>query len=307
MSFLKPRYESDELKIMRSLNIRSNLSSKELTHFINLEKGFIGEQLFDTYLEGFSNCLILNDLLFERNGSVFQIDSLLLSKEITYLFDVKNYDSDYYIESDRWYTILGKEVKDPLDQLKRCNLLLQGLLKDLGYNTPIKPYLVFVNPEFTLYQAPLNQPIIFPTQLNRFMNKLKINLSTQTINGRHAKLAERLLEMHISVSPYKRIPEYTFEQLKKGIFCASCYSLHTGVHGEALVCHQCGHKENITSAVLRSVEEIKLLFPERKMTTNLVYEWCGVVSSKKTIRRILSRNFRPIGHGNNTYYKDVQE
>ena len=42
-----------------------------------------------------------------------------------------------------------------------------------------------------------------------------------------------------------------------------------------LTCETCGNVENWEVAVLRSVEEFKLLFPGRKITTNRVYEWCG--------------------------------
>ena len=57
------------------------------------------------------------------------------------------------------------------------------------------------------------------------------------------------------------------------------------------MCEDCGCHEVIDHAVLRVVEEIKLLFPNIKITTNVVHEWCKVVESKKTIRRILKQNY----------------
>jgi hypothetical protein len=51
------------------------------------------------------------------------------------------------------------------------------------------------------------------------------------------------------------------------------------------------------------VEEIKLLFPEKKITTNNVYEWCKIVESKKTIRTILNENLTIISFGRSSTYE----
>jgi hypothetical protein len=46
------------------------------------------------------------------------------------------------------------------------------------------------------------------------------------------------------------------------------------VGGNKCACENCEHEEEIESAFLRSVKEQKLLFPDRKITTNEVHEWC---------------------------------
>ncbi|WP_342432073.1 hypothetical protein [Neobacillus sp. FSL H8-0543] len=48
---------------------------------------------------------------------------------------------------------------------------------------------------------------------------------------------------------------------------------------------------------------MKLLFLDKKITTNIVYEWCQVVESEKMIRRILKKNFKAIGPGKYCYYE----
>jgi hypothetical protein len=52
---MKPRYESLELKIMRSLNVHMNLAAKEENYYLNLEKGYKGEQKFDEWIKPLSN------------------------------------------------------------------------------------------------------------------------------------------------------------------------------------------------------------------------------------------------------------
>src|ERR1700748_3760767 len=93
----KSRTKSAELLILKSLNIRMNLSEKDKQHYFNLEKGYKGEVLFDSLTEKLHcECFILNDLLLNLNNSTFQIDSLIISPEAIYLFEVKNYEGDYY-------------------------------------------------------------------------------------------------------------------------------------------------------------------------------------------------------------------
>ncbi len=171
---IKSREEPLELKILRSLNSRMDLSAKDKHHYHNLEKGYKGELIFDEWLTAISNeRLVLNDLLFELNNTICQIDSIVIKTKSIYLFEVKNYEGDYFIEDDRWYSLPKSEINDPLLQLKRTESLIRRLCQDIGCKASIESFLVFVNPDFHLYQAPLHLPIIFPGQLNRFINNEK--------------------------------------------------------------------------------------------------------------------------------------
>lgn len=289
MSF-KPRIESDEIKILRYLNLRMKLAENDKQRYHNLVKGFEGEVLFDALTEKLQcPSLILNDLFLEANNSKFQLDSSIIFQERIYLFEVKNYEGDFYFEGDRFYALPKKEYKNPLLQLQRSESLLRQLLENLGNRVPIKAYVVFINPQFTCYQAPLNEPIIYPNQLNHFLKKL--NMLSSNLNTRHMRLAEKLVSMHQIELPYDRLPPYEFGQIKKGLSCKKCYSFLLYVNGYKIICNECGCEELVDSAVLRGVQEIKLLFPEKKITTILVKEWCNVIESKKTIRRILKQNY----------------
>jgi hypothetical protein len=195
--FLKERYESEELKVLKVLNTRVVLSEKEKQYYLNLQKGFEGEVMFDGYLQQINmQSYILNDLLLEQNHSHFQIDSMMILQRLSYLFEVKNFEGEYYFEGDTFKTINGNEVKNPLLQLDRNVSLLRQFFNSLGFKIPIEPYLVFVNPEFTLYQAPLDRRIILPTNLNRFIHQ--VNNQQTTLNHQHVRLSEKLLASHIT-------------------------------------------------------------------------------------------------------------
>ena len=175
-AFLKPERNHMNYSFYEFYILVWNLRRMQKYYF-NLEKGFAGEVQFDLLTEELQcDCLILNDLLLEVNKTKFQIDTAIIFQETIYLSEVKNYEGDFYYESDIFYTFSGKEKKDPLDQLNRGKSLFRQLLQSLGYHLTIDGSVVFVNPEFFLYQAPKNLPFIFPTQLNRFMKKLTGNL-----------------------------------------------------------------------------------------------------------------------------------
>ncbi|MDT8860183.1 NERD domain-containing protein [Alkalihalobacillus sp. MEB130] len=298
---IKPRYEPSELKLLKYLRIRLNLTSKEESYYSKLEKGYQGERTFDKWIEPhLTDKLALNDLLLECSNTLFQIDSMVITSNTVYLFEVKNYEGDFYLDGDRWYTNAKTEIKNPLLQVKRNESLVRRLLQELGYSLPIQSYLIFVNPEFHLYQAPLHSPIVSPAQLNRFITKL--NKIPSTIKDTHLKLANHLRSMHLNETSYKRLPPYEYNMLQKGIPCPRCLTFYKSCMRTTFHCHTCGYKERIDAAVMRSVSELQLLFPNTKITTNIIQEWCEVIDSKKIIWKVLSSNLTPIGYGKSCYY-----
>ncbi|WP_245959507.1 nuclease-related domain-containing protein [Neobacillus piezotolerans] len=172
--FLKKRTEPEELLILKHLDNRMELALSDRKRLSNLQRGFEGEVQFDLLAKNIvEERYILNDLRLEVNNSELQIDSFIISKGITYLLDVKNFYGDFYIDGDKFISIkTGEEYKNPLDQLKRSALLLRQIFNYYNLNYLIEPYVIFINPEFTLYQAPMDQPIIHPTQANRFIREL---------------------------------------------------------------------------------------------------------------------------------------
>lgn len=299
----KSRIESDEIKILRFLNLRMNLEESYYKRFRNLVKGFEGEVVFDSFTEKLQcqSYILLNDLLLETKNGKFQLDTVMISQDPIYLFEVKNYEGDYYFEGDRFYALPKKEITNPLHQLQRSESLLRQLLQNLGYRIPIEAYVIFINPQFTCYKAPLNEPIIYPNQLSRFMNN--IDRSPSILNNMHKKLADQLVSMHQIELPYNKLPPYGYDKLKKGNICERCHSLKTIVVDNKLMCKDCGCHESIEHAVLRVVQEIKLLFPDIRITTKGIFDWCQGDVSKKSIRRILLGNLRITGKTKGSFFE----
>ncbi|WP_338035459.1 nuclease-related domain-containing protein [Halalkalibacter alkaliphilus] len=274
-----------------------NLSDKDKQYYFYLEKGFDGEKAFDLLTENLQcECLIVNDLLLKQNNTLFQIDSLIITQESVYLFEVKNYEGDYYYDSEGFYKIPNSEITNPFNQLIRSESLLRRLFQNLGFNLPIHASVVFINPQFTLYQTPLNIPFVFPTQINRYLSKL--NTTPSKLNPKHKLLADKLISLHITDSPFKMLPTYDYDLLQKGITCAKCTSFSIAIEGRKCVCKECWHEEAFAGAVLRSAREYKLLFPYRRITTNEMYNWCIAIDSKRRISKVLQRNLKKLAFGN---------
>ncbi|THE14984.1 NERD domain-containing protein [Bacillus timonensis] len=298
----KPRGENIKLEFLQSLRVHKKLEEKDENNYIYLEKGWLGEKQFDQLLLGLTNeCLILNNLLLEVNNTKFQIDSLLITQKKIYIFEVKNYEGDYYIEGDRLHMISGKEIKNPLIQLTRSESLFRQLLQKLRFNFAVESRVVFINSEFYLYNAPMNGPFVFPTQLGRYLKSLNTVAATGVSSG-HVKLAEKLVSLHIKEDPYSQMPIYTYEELEKGIVCERGCSFMEIANQNYLVCPNCGKLELKESAVLRSVRKLSLLFPDKKITTNLVMEWCGVISSRLTLRKYLLKKYKLVTIGKSSYF-----
>ncbi|UOE55468.1 nuclease-related domain-containing protein [Cytobacillus oceanisediminis] len=302
---IRKRPVPEELLFFRFLNTRMELSEKQKHHYSNLEKGYTGEVKFDLLAEQLKEeRLIINDLFLEVNNSYFQIDTLIISQGMIHLLEVKNYQGDWYLEADKLYTVnTGREYKNPVDQLKRSTALFRQLLQTLKQNYPVEASVIFINPEFTLYQAPMDQPIILPTQVNRFFNDL--NNTPSKLNDGHRKLAQNLLSLHQTENPFTftGLPDYHYDQLLKGMYCETCTSILLFEKNSRLVCERCGGHEKIEQAILRSVKEFKLLFPQRKITTQSIYEWRSAALSRKTFCRVLKKNFTAVGSTSDTYYE----
>ncbi len=291
-----------ELKIFQSLQARKDLSNDGENAYNNYLKGYKGEMKFSQFLTQLlpRDRILLHSLRLLNDGSEFQVDSMLFWHNTIYLFEVKNFSGDFYIKNKNWYVAsTGKEINNPHIQLSRSDSLLRQKVQKLGFNHNIYSYLVFVHPEFTLFQAPMNLPMILPGQMNRFFRKLTQNPYTPRDQDR--QLAHIFVESNIVRSSHERLPEYYYGDLKKGIICRKCSRFMSLFNKNIVICPACGSKETNNEAIIRSVHEFHLLFPEKQISTGNISQWTQLISPK-SIRRVLSKNFRVVRKGRSTFY-----
>ncbi|RHW41448.1 NERD domain-containing protein [Neobacillus notoginsengisoli] len=298
---LKERTESHELIGLRYLKTRMELSENKKFYLANLESGYEGELAFDKLAATLQEeRYILNDMLLEANNSDFQIDSMIVSEGITNLIDVKNLKGDYIWKDGQLYTKKGNKCKNPVEQLNKADLLFHQFLRDNKLNFLVQSRLVFIHPEFTLYNAPEDHSIILPTQVNQFIDQLN---SPSRLNDGHKKLAQILLSAIKDASRYSKLPEYSYEKVWKGMFCKTCLSKLAILDKRFLACRNCDFKEEKQAAIVRNAKEFMFLFPERKLTIKSLMEWCQLELGRRTYTRVLMKYFKARGGGKNIYYE----
>lgn len=297
---MKNRERPFELKVYDALLHRKPFSEKEKSKHRKLKRGYEGELLFDNYLEKIpSDYILLKDYWLSHNNRFFQIDHALLINNRFYLYDVKNFIGDYYYEEEALYYASGAEVDDPLIQLKRTESLVRQLLQSHRFQPCIQAAIVFINPEFALFQAPRDAKMLLPNQLNRHLKQF---MNPHPMDPALVKIANKLKELRLEGSPFLQLPHYCMKELKKGIRCKLCKRVHTQIGENIYECKYCGAREWVKNAVMRNIQDFKILFPERKITTQAIYEWCNIGWSKRRIQYLLKNNFIQKGSHRGVYY-----
>lgn len=300
---LKERIKSVTYLILESLNYRMNLAATEKAKYENQVKGFDGEEQFDFHMsESHQSGVVLNDLVLNYRDTVFQIDSLLITNEAVYLYEVKNYAGSYYYKEDSFFTESEYKILNPLRQVDRSATYLHNVMLRLGYHLPIYPIIVFIHPEFTLYSSIPNKLFLFSNQLPKHLN----SLASQNflIKPDHMELAHQLKELHNENYRPDNLPIYIFDHLKKGIICPICFSIRYTTTRQNYFCTACGYKETNRQAIERSIKEFKVLFPDLMLTTTRIYQWCGEIYSRQHIRIILKKNYQSQLSRHMTYYSE---
>lgn len=68
------------------------------------------------------------------------------------------------------------------------------------------------------------------------------------------------------------------------------------------MCPACKLTESLENAVLNSITEFQLLFPKKKITTNMIYEWTQMKGDKQRVHRILAKHYKQKKQRKHTYY-----
>lgn len=152
-----------------------------------------------------------------------------------------------------------------------------------------------------MYQAPLDLPAVFPTQLTRFLERISANRSG--ISARIIAIANHLASLHVTNSSYEKLPIYSYSKLRKGLICdVTCGGILEKHTVRTFICHKCQQTKTIQHAIYQNIKEFQLLFPEREVTTGAIHDWCKFAVTKPVIIRVLKTHFKPISKGRYTNY-----
>lgn len=304
MEIVKARTQPELLKALNHLDKRMTLSVLNKQHIMSMEKGYEGEKQFDSLVKEIveADVLVLNDLLLTISEQTVQIDSLIVTAETAYLYEIKNYKGDYQMRSGQLLTLTGQEIGNPITQLKRTASLLRQLFQQWNTNITVEASVVYVNATFGLYHARPEDAIIMPNQIRGHLKK--IDRQRVTLPKKQRYLAERLLSEHKKTVPFqKQLPDYDYHELKKGLTCNGCGSFDIRLNQRTAKCPNCNYSLSADEIIIEQIEEFKLLFPDEKMNVKNVTEWCGDSVSRRRIPRVLGKYYKKAGSSRATYYK----
>lgn len=304
MEILKERERSHLLKGLTYLDKRLELNGTDKRYLINLQKGYNGERLFDEIVNKVldKEVIVLNDLLLVSKGTTFQVDSIIITSHTLYIFEIKNYSGKYIRNSDGLSTIQGQDVANPLIQLSRMESFINQLLKDWSSTSKVEANVMFINPTFSLYNAKVDDPILLPNQIESYLEDL--NSRSRLLSKEQHYLANRFRKLEKKDAPMqKQLPYYSYDELKKGLSCKNCGSFDLLITQRSCCCKACFFKSSVAEVILENIEEMQFLFPELKMTTTTVNEWCGDIIHFRKIRKILKDNYIATGTTSGRIYE----
>lgn len=304
MEVLKEREKSKLLRGLNFLDRRLELNESDKRYLINLQKGYSGEQFFDASVRKVMDkeVIILNDLFLRNKGIAFQIDSMILTSDTLFLFEIKNYSGKYIRNADGFSTVKGYEVANPLIQLSRMESFVHQLLNEWHITTKIEANILFVDPSFILYHARIEDPVILPNQVEEYLES--INRKSKVLTKEQYYLANKFIKLHETEVPHdSQLPYYSYEDLKKGLSCKTCGSFNMLITQRSCYCKSCFSKSSVEEVIMGNIEEMQFLFPDLKITTTNVSEWCGNPVHFRKVRRILKDNFIAVGSTSDRLYE----
>lgn len=283
----KSRTRPQVLSIMDSLLVRANLNDEQKQYADYQIKGYEEEPMFDVIVgQNIPDKLVLNDLLLKTKGTTFQIDTLVITNQTLFVYEVKNYEGEFLFQNSRLtYFPSGIEILNPVNQVQRSTILLKQFLRKHNIEIDCEGFVVFVNPDCTIYQGNPDRHILFPSLLKSHFKKVYTKRQVTTEKTRD--IAELLLNNHLESYPLLDLPDYDFDSLKKGIYCHQCNEFIASLTRRTCLCHRCGHKENALENAKRHLIEYQLLFPENPSNTIHLYKWCNEVHSMYRLREVI--------------------
>ncbi|WP_218119000.1 nuclease-related domain-containing protein [Salimicrobium halophilum] len=297
---MKERQPPFLMKVLQALERRKILNEKEETLKRRLVKGWHGELIFDQMMKELpDHMLILKDLNLKHKGSKFQIDTVVIESQCVHLYEVKYHEGNYFYKDNEFQLSSGKGILNPFHQSSRARTLLTQLLEDHDFFVPVKAHVIFPHPHFYLYQAPKLKEFIFLSQWKDHFTELIQN--TSSIPNRLQPIADLLCSKHREQFSSEDSPVFHYDQLKKDVFCPHCSSVIRS-ETRTFMCDNCELRSTTEMVLLQAVEDLRVLFPKRRITTPLIHEWCKGKISKKRIQRVLSKNFEKAGIGRGIHY-----
>lgn len=290
--------QSTTLETLREINIRGGLEyhKQYKDRLYRLEKGHEGEERLVNYLKkyGAPHWIAIRNMWLEHYGE-FECDLLLLTRLGPLAFEIKNYSGKLELRNNQCF--LNEKVigHNPFSQAQKVmtNLseilqmsTLQGVLTFVGEHNPIQMY----DPISGIDVRMLNELKHYIWQISQQERQLRNrpSFTTETI-------LQRLAPYEIGKpSKEKDFPGEIKTGVRGGIHCCNCNHFNLETNKSYMIC-SCGMHEPREEAIVRTICEYGVIYPERELTTQALIDFFDGELSKSTVFRYLTKHFKQIG------------
>ena len=294
--------QSSRFERLHELNKRIDLTkfTSLQEEFLNEQKGTQGEEDFEKFLfeNGSPDWVILKNVWLDCRG-VFECNYLVFTKAREYLFEIKNYTGSYVYRKSQWFRSGKPMSHNPLSQVQKAKTKLQAIFPK------IKGVLVFIG-EFNPVEMHEKVPSIQIVERNELMALVwEMKREEQRHRGyglNKEAILNKLAPYEIS-NPYQNKPilKEALNAIKPGICCSGCANFDLVKEGGFYICG-CGVYEPKEHAILRTICEYGLLYPNEHFKTASLHKFFDGELSKRTLLRILNKYFNRVGNNRNTEY-----
>lgn len=208
--------------------------------------GVRGEKALDyqlTFLP-INKYIIINDLRLQQGDHFFQIDSLLISPQLSFIIDAKNIAGTVIFDHNfnqciRIFNEKEEGIRDPFTQVQRNARQLSQWLADHKLPDLKLEYLIALSNSSTIIKSQGTNPhknmrVVHAAHLIERIRELEKRNPNEIIDEKDAKrIAKQLGKLHVPARP-NLLDVHTIhpEEIKPGVQCPNCLSLPMDkVHG----------------------------------------------------------------------------
>lgn len=285
-----------KLQIARRTQV-SNNKIKELEYSL---RGYFGEVAFDKLSDkSLNNGITLRNLNYIVNNKIFQIDSLILMNGDLYIFEVKDFTSDLYYVDGQYYYADQSPCERINNQMERTPKLFTLLLKNSQLHYNFHYYHAFINPTHKVYGYHATDKILEQARICKFISEN----SQMPVGAYDIECCEKLLSLQDISDPFNFRTPHNFHNFKKGVLCECMKSFYTKHSNRKYKCSSCNKIIDCDHLLDSAIQEIKLIFPDERITTHILKAWTKSLVSREKIRLFLNKRYRRHQLGSIIYYE----
>ncbi|QNF27103.1 nuclease-related domain-containing protein [Metabacillus elymi] len=276
--------------------------------------GYRGEEAIDYYLSFLEekDYYIFHDIRLKGKNHYFQIDTLILTRKIAIIIEVKNISGTIYFDPIFKQLIQTKDQTEkayqyPLIQLERQeSQLKEWLVNNNLKEMKITSIVVISNPSTVIRSSPddqiIHHKVIRKENLPAKIIQLEKSINSPDIEEKELKkISRKLLKKHtnadFSILARFKINE---SEILNGVICSSCNYLPLIRVKANWHCPKCNRKDK--QAHIQAIKEYKLLVKPTISNAEMRY-FLNITSPAIANRLLKSMNLRYTGSNKDRVYQ----